>query len=459
MRPSAGCSASCCPRGHGSPERRRARVRDLAGLAAIGAFADFRLRHGRASAAARAPVRRRPRARAGGRTLRPAPCASRAARRRIPGPQPAGRRRARARYRRRHRGGAAAAGRPCGRRPGACSSSALHPTGAPAFVDYAHKPDALAKALEALRPHTTGRLVVVFGCGGDRDAGKRPLMGEIAARLADRVIVTDDNPRSEDAGRDPPRDAGRLPGAVEIGDREEAIRGGLRRPEAGDTLLVAGKGHETGPDRRRPGAAVRRRGGAARGGPRRRRNRRMSALWTAERSPRRPAARIEGDWVAVRASRSTRRTLAPGDLFVALTGPQPRRPRLRGRGVRARGGGGAGQPGAGAPRPTALWSWSPTPGGARAASAGPRAPAAAARIAGVTGSVGKTGTKEALRAGAGARRRRPTPAPPATTIIGACRCASPACRAGRELRRVRAGHEPCRARSAPLTRQVRRTWP
>ena len=113
---------------------------------------------------------------------------------------------------------------------------AHHPSGAACFVDYAHKPEALAKALEALRPHTEGRLAVVFGCGGDRDPGKRPLMGEIAARLADRVVVTDDNPRSEDpAAR----------GAVEIGEREEAIRTAFAALGPGDTLLVAGKGHET----------------------------------------------------------------------------------------------------------------------------------------------------------------------------------------------------------------------
>lgn len=118
--------------------------------------------------------------------------------------------------------------------------------GAAVYVDYAHTPDALAQALQALRPHTQGRLRLVFGCGGDRDAGKRPQMGEVAAALADHVIVTDDNPRSE-----PPaaiRAAIRVacPEAVEIGDRAEAIRAGLSALEAGDVLLVAGKGHETG---------------------------------------------------------------------------------------------------------------------------------------------------------------------------------------------------------------------
>ncbi len=118
--------------------------------------------------------------------------------------------------------------------------------GAPVFIDYAHKPDALAKALEALRPYVTGKLVVVFGAGGDRDAGKRPLMGEIAARLADRVIVTDDNPRSEAPDKIRAAILAAAPGAAEIGDRAQAIRSAISDLRQGDVLLVAGKGHETG---------------------------------------------------------------------------------------------------------------------------------------------------------------------------------------------------------------------
>jgi UDP-N-acetylmuramoyl-L-alanyl-D-glutamate--2,6-diaminopimelate ligase len=118
--------------------------------------------------------------------------------------------------------------------------------GAPIFVDYAHKPDALAKALEALRPYVTGRLVVVFGCGGDRDAGKRPIMGTIAAEKADRVIVTDDNPRSEEPAKIRAAILGGSPGAIEIGDRREAIGTAIAGLHRGDVLLVAGKGHETG---------------------------------------------------------------------------------------------------------------------------------------------------------------------------------------------------------------------
>ncbi len=118
--------------------------------------------------------------------------------------------------------------------------------GAPIFVDYAHKPDALAKALEALRPYARGSLAVVFGCGGDRDKGKRPLMGAIAADLADRVIVTDDNPRSEKPATIRAEILKDAPGAVEIGDRREAIRAGIAELKAGDVLLIAGKGHESG---------------------------------------------------------------------------------------------------------------------------------------------------------------------------------------------------------------------
>lgn len=118
--------------------------------------------------------------------------------------------------------------------------------GAPIFVDYAHKPDALAKALRALRPYAKRKLVVVFGAGGDRDAGKRPLMGAIAVDNADSVIVTDDNPRSEnpEAIRAAILSAAR--GAKEIGDRAEAIRTAIGGLQPGDALLIAGKGHETG---------------------------------------------------------------------------------------------------------------------------------------------------------------------------------------------------------------------
>jgi UDP-N-acetylmuramoyl-L-alanyl-D-glutamate--2,6-diaminopimelate ligase len=117
---------------------------------------------------------------------------------------------------------------------------------APIFVDYAHKPDALAKALEALRPYVTGKLIVVFGAGGDRDRGKRPLMGAVAAAKADRVIVTDDNPRSEDPAAIRAAIIAAAKGATEIGDRREAIHRAIADLNTGDVLLIAGKGHETG---------------------------------------------------------------------------------------------------------------------------------------------------------------------------------------------------------------------
>jgi UDP-N-acetylmuramoyl-L-alanyl-D-glutamate--2,6-diaminopimelate ligase len=118
--------------------------------------------------------------------------------------------------------------------------------GAPIFVDYAHKPDALAKALQALRPYAKRRLVVVFGAGGDRDAGKRPLMGEIATANADSVIVTDDNPRSENPADIRAAILAAAKGARDIGDRAEAIRTAISGLQPGDALLIAGKGHETG---------------------------------------------------------------------------------------------------------------------------------------------------------------------------------------------------------------------
>jgi UDP-N-acetylmuramoyl-L-alanyl-D-glutamate--2,6-diaminopimelate ligase len=118
--------------------------------------------------------------------------------------------------------------------------------GAPIFVDYAHKPDALAKALQALRPYAKRQLVVVFGAGGDRDAGKRPLMGAIAVEHADHVIVTDDNPRSENPQAIRSAILATAKGASEIGDRAAAIRTAIASLEPGDALLIAGKGHETG---------------------------------------------------------------------------------------------------------------------------------------------------------------------------------------------------------------------
>ena len=118
--------------------------------------------------------------------------------------------------------------------------------GAPVYVDYAHKPEALENVLSSLRPFTSGCIILAFGCGGDRDPGKRAIMGEIASRLADVVIVTDDNPRTEnpDSIRKEILDA--CVGAIEIGDRAKAIEHGCEILEEGDCLVVAGKGHEPG---------------------------------------------------------------------------------------------------------------------------------------------------------------------------------------------------------------------
>ena len=118
--------------------------------------------------------------------------------------------------------------------------------GASVYVDYAHTPDALETALTALRPHTSKRLAIVFGAGGDRDAGKRPLMGRAAADHADDVYVTDDNPRSENAASIRAQIIAACSDAKEISDRAEAIETAIASLRSGDTLLIAGKGHETG---------------------------------------------------------------------------------------------------------------------------------------------------------------------------------------------------------------------
>ncbi len=118
--------------------------------------------------------------------------------------------------------------------------------GAPIYVDYSHTPDSLEVALKALRPHVLGRLIVVFGAGGDRDRGKRPLMGEAAALWSDVAFVTDDNPRTEDPAEIRSAIMAGCPEATEVADRAEAILRGVDMLEPGDALLIAGKGHETG---------------------------------------------------------------------------------------------------------------------------------------------------------------------------------------------------------------------
>jgi UDP-N-acetylmuramoyl-L-alanyl-D-glutamate--2,6-diaminopimelate ligase len=130
--------------------------------------------------------------------------------------------------------------------PGRMQFVVDHQGGRGIVVDYAHTPDALATVLAALRPHTRGRLVALFGCGGDRDAGKRPLMGEVSARLADRVYVTDDNPRTEPAAEIRRAILEAVPDAIEIGDRRQAIATAIADLAPDDILVIAGKGHETG---------------------------------------------------------------------------------------------------------------------------------------------------------------------------------------------------------------------
>ncbi len=129
---------------------------------------------------------------------------------------------------------------------GRLERAVLTRSGAPVYVDYAHTPDGLRAAIEALRPHTRGKLVTVFGAGGERDTGKRPEMGRVAATLSDRVIVTDDNPRSEDPALIRRAIVAAAPGATEIGGRREAIAAALAEAGPDDVVLIAGKGHEQG---------------------------------------------------------------------------------------------------------------------------------------------------------------------------------------------------------------------
>lgn len=130
--------------------------------------------------------------------------------------------------------------------PGRMQKSATHPNGACVYVDYAHTPDALENALQSIRPHATGRVIVAVGAGGDRDKGKRPLMGKAAADNADLVIITDDNPRSEDPAAIRADILTACPTAIEATSRENAIDQGIRMLKPGDVFLIAGKGHETG---------------------------------------------------------------------------------------------------------------------------------------------------------------------------------------------------------------------
>jgi UDP-N-acetylmuramyl-tripeptide synthetase/UDP-N-acetylmuramoyl-tripeptide--D-alanyl-D-alanine ligase len=278
---------------------------------------------------------------------------------------------------------------------------AAHPNGAAVYVDYAHKPGALETVLATLRPHASGKLVVVFGCGGDRDRGKRPQMGEIAERLADRVIVTDDNPRSEDPAVIRAEILAACRNATEIGDRAEAIRSAIAGLGAGDLLVIAGKGHETYQivgDRTLPfdDAAVARAAlgtlaPVAIGSPAE-----PMPLWSAEEAARATGGRSTRDWRAGGISIDSR-SVRPGELFVALKGPN-----FDGHDyVRA-----ALKAGAaaalvqrvpdGLPPDAPLLVAGDTMAGLEALGQAARRRSHAAFLA-VTGSVGKTGTKEMLR--------------------------------------------------------------
>jgi UDP-N-acetylmuramyl-tripeptide synthetase/UDP-N-acetylmuramoyl-tripeptide--D-alanyl-D-alanine ligase len=197
------------------------------------------------------------------------------------------------------------------------------PSGAPIFVDYAHTPAALEVAMETLRPYVEGKLVVVFGAGGDRDRGKRPEMGEAVDRLADVGIVTDDNPRSENPADIRAAILAAAPSAIEIGDRAEAIRHGITMLGDGDVLLVAGKGHETG---QTVGATVLPfsdhdtiRDALAHGSDR------STALWTSAELTEALVAGHGADLVGsmpgeVNGVSIDSRTVEPGELFFAIAG-------------------------------------------------------------------------------------------------------------------------------------------
>src|SRR5690606_650781 len=129
---------------------------------------------------------------------------------------------------------------------GRLERAAIAASGAPIYIDYAHTPDALGAAIDALRPHVAGRLITVFGAGGDRDVGKRAQMGELAAAHSDLLIVTDGNPRGEGPAAFRLRMLACAPGAREVGDRRAAIRAAIDEAGPGDIVLIAGKGHEQG---------------------------------------------------------------------------------------------------------------------------------------------------------------------------------------------------------------------
>jgi len=280
--------------------------------------------------------------------------------------------------------------------PGRLQRVASRANGAAIYVDYAHTPDALETVLRALRPHAAGRLVALFGCGGDRDPGKRGLMGSIAGRLADQVIITDDNPRGEDPARIRSAILAGCLGGVEIADRHAAIAAAIAGLQRDDLLVIAGKGHESGQivgdrvlpfdDATEARAAVRTADQADAVRP----------LWSAAEAAAATGGHREGrDWQAGGVSIDSR-TLQPGDLFVALAGPNHDGHDHVATALAA---------GAAAAlverRPDGLAADAPllrvTESGAALTALATAARArTAARVAAITGSVGKTGTKEML---------------------------------------------------------------
>lgn len=199
--------------------------------------------------------------------------------------------------------------------PGRMELVATTQTGATIFVDYAHTPDGLETALKSIREHTSGRLFVVFGCGGNRDAGKRPMMGKIAHDLADVVIVTDDNPRFEEAAPIRSQIIAQAPNALDIADRSKAIFQAIQKLQKGDTLLIAGKGHEEGQlikgfmhpfnDKIQAILAVR--------------SLEEKPLWTSDELVEATSGKAYKTFVGYGVSIDTR-TLQPGDIYIALKG-------------------------------------------------------------------------------------------------------------------------------------------
>jgi UDP-N-acetylmuramyl-tripeptide synthetase/UDP-N-acetylmuramoyl-tripeptide--D-alanyl-D-alanine ligase len=283
---------------------------------------------------------------------------------------------------------------------------AVHPNGAAIYVDYAHKPGALETVLQTLRPHTSGKLIVVFGCGGDRDRGKRPQMGEIAERLADRVIVTDDNPRSEAPAAIRAAILAACRKATEIGDRAEAIRSAIAGLAAGDVLVIAGKGHETYQivgDRTLPfdDAAIARDALATLAPAATASPAEPMPLWSADEAAQATGGKSTRDWRAVGVSIDSR-SIRQNELFVALRGPN-----FDGHDYVAA----ALKAGASAalvhrvpegfPDDAPLLVVADTMSGLEALGQAARRRSHATFLA-VTGSVGKTGTKEMLRLALGA---------------------------------------------------------